>query len=90
MSLNANTETALKAWVGVTTWHTDHAEDMRRFYDFVDQYQKDHGFGINENDLQTIIKQNATGPIGDPQIALIRKRVNLAIDILEFLEKTGR
>ena len=90
MSLNPTTESALKAWVRVATWRTDHTEDMRRFYDFVNQYEKDHGSSIDESGLQTIIKQNATGPIGDPQIVLIRKRVTLAIDILDFLKRTGR
>lgn len=90
MSLKPTTEVALNGWAGVSTWDSDHPADRERFYDFVNHYQKDHGFTVDENELRRIIEQVAHGPIGAKQRDLIAKKVSLAVDILEFLRRTGR
>jgi len=51
MKLSSETEKKLDAWVKVDTWHTNHVLDMDRWYDFVNQYQRDHGYSIDESAL---------------------------------------
>lgn len=95
MQLKPNTEKALDAWLGPETWHTNHDEDMNRWYDFVNQYQRDHGYTIDEVALRETIEYKLTKKIGerfDNEILRkeIRERISLAYNILDFLEHTGR
>ncbi len=48
MELSNAAESKLRDWCGPNTWHTSHDSDMDRWYDFVDQYQRDHGYTIDE------------------------------------------
>lgn len=93
MHLKPDTEAALDRWVGPSTWDSGHHEDMRRFYEFVSQYQKDHGFVIQESDLRDEIKSKVKAkghPVGTHQENLIDDLVSLAYKILDFLKATGR
>jgi hypothetical protein len=90
MQLATATEKALDAWIMTGTWHTGHALDMGRFFAFVDQYQKDHGYAVDEQALAQLTEGKA-GCQGNGSLALIiRERVNLASSILDFLKATGR
>lgn len=89
MKLNPKTSDALDKWLGTDTWHKSHDLDMARFYDFVDQYQQDHGYSINESELQQEMEKRA-GVTGDPLKEVIRERIRLAYNILDFLEHTDR
>ncbi len=93
MQLKANTEVALNEWVKSPTWDSGQHEDRRRFYQFVNQYQKDHGSVIYESELREQIKSaaNAKGhPISSDQEKAIQDFVSLAYKVLEFLETTRR
>lgn len=56
MNLKSDTEKALETWLLTSTWDSGHPLDWDRFYKFVDQYQKDHGFSIDEPALRDIMK----------------------------------
>ena len=95
MPLKPNTGKTLDAWLGPHTWHTSHPLDMERWYDFVNQYQIDHGFTIDETALREIIESKLTEKIGkrfdnEDLRNVIRKRISLAYNILDFLKRTGR
>jgi hypothetical protein len=92
VDLRLATREALNHWI-VTTWDSDieHAFDRRRFYLFVDQYQRDHGFSINEAELREEIRRTAEAkglPFGEYQEKLAHDHVSRAYDILEFLQVT--
>lgn len=76
--------------MGPSTWYTDHDSDMNRWYDFVNQYQKDHGFTIDESGLREVIERKVRGAVSDQLRAIIRDRISLACKILDFLKHTGR
>lgn len=90
MQLKPNTEKALDGRVKPSTWYTDHAEDMRRFHRFVDQYQRDHGFTMDEAGMQELIEKKTNSTDKDDLCEIIAERVSLAYSILEFLRDTGR
>ncbi len=93
MQLRANTEAALNEWIGLSTWDSGQHEDRRRFYQFVDQYQKDHGCVIYESELREQIKSAAKARghvISADQEKAIQDFLSLAYKILEFLETTRR
>jgi len=96
MQLKPNTEKTLDAWLGPGTWHTNHPTDMDRWYDFVDQYQREHGFTIDDEViLREIIERKLTEKFGkrfdnEDLRNEIRERINLAWKILDFLKHTGR
>jgi len=93
MQLKPDTEAALNDWLGTSTWDSKHRLDMERFYKFVDQYRRDHGFGIDEQDLRDRIKAavKAKGHrVGRQQEVMIQDLVSLAYRILAFLKATGR
>jgi hypothetical protein len=92
MELKASTSEALNRWLGPATWYKRHPFDMRRFYDFVDQYQKDHGYEIDESALREEIEHRVsrTGSVNEDLRDTIRSRISLAYNILDFLERTGR
>lgn len=90
MQLSTATERALQGWIGPSTWHTSHDLDMERWYKFVDQYQRDHGYTINEPELQAHIEGKSTTPMNDYLKGTIRERISLAYKILDFLRTTNR
>ena len=89
MELTDMTMTTLKKWSGRSTWHTSHDDDMDLWYDFVNQYQNDHGFEIDEGALFEIIVSEV-GDINEDLEEVIRDRISLAYCILDFLRRTGR
>lgn len=95
MQLKQNAEKALDAWLGWSTWYTKDLRDMNRWHHFVDQYQREHGFTIDESGLREIIEDKLTKNAGtrfdnEPLRKVIRERISLAYNILDFLEYTGR
>ena len=90
MQLKPDTEKALNAWMGPNTWYTDHPLDMDRWYDFVNQYQKDHGFTIDEASFREVIECKVEGAVNDVLDDIIRDRISLAYNILAFLKRTGQ
>lgn len=93
MKLKPATEKALDAWLGPSTWHTAHDDDMDRWYDFVSVYQREHGYEIDEPALREHIERKLGGTFDDEPNGLrsiIRSRITLAYNILDFLKRTGR
>lgn len=88
--LSEAAESKLQAWVGPSTWHTSHDLDMDRWYDFVDQYQRDHGYTIDEVALREHIEHKLEGRVNENLRDIIRQRISLAYSILDFLKRTGR
>jgi hypothetical protein len=88
--LSEAAEDRLRSWLGAGTWHTNHNNDMDRWYDFVDQYQRDHGFEIDETALREHIEQAVGESVNEALRNVIRRRISLAYDILDFLKRTGR
>lgn len=90
MRLKPESERKLNAWLGPNTWQTGHDSDMDRWYDFVNQYQRDHGYTIDEAALRELIEHKVDGGVNEDLRELIRKRISLAYRILDFLKRTGR
>ena len=95
MQLKPNTGKTLDAWLGPDTWHTKNDYDMNHWYAFVDQYQRDHGFTIDEVALRELIERKLTKKTGkrfDDEYFrnLFHERISLAYNILDFLKYTGR
>ncbi|MBU4361269.1 hypothetical protein KJ813_01230 [bacterium] len=90
MKLSSETEKKLDAWAKVDTWHTNHKLDMDRWYDFVNQYQKDHCYSVDEAALREIIEKKVEGNVNDLLKEEIRTRISLACNILDFLNRIGR
>jgi hypothetical protein len=90
MQLSTESMERLRHWVGMDTWHTNHLFDMNRWYDFVSQYQRDHGYQVDETALRELIAREAG--IGDNEALLeeIRERISLMYRILDFLKQTER
>ncbi len=93
--LSKAAEKALDHWIKISTWCTNDLTDSNRWYMFVDQYQRDHGFTIDE----PILLETIEAKTGKPKIRedaneelrpIIQERISLAVNILEFLECTGR
>ena len=89
MNLSPKTEEKLEAWIGPSTWHTNHPSDMDRWYDFVDQYQRDHGYTIDEVALREHIERKIGGGVNKSLRNIIREQISLAYHILDFLKRTG-
>lgn len=92
MSLKPNTQKALDHWL-VPTWDSGHHLDEERFYQFLDQYQREHGFNIDESGLRDEISRAVKAknlPFGKHQEDLVHDHVLLAYNILDFLKATGR
>jgi hypothetical protein len=90
MILQAESSKLLANWLELTTWHTEHHADWDRWYDFVDQYQRDHGNTIDEVALRDHIAHEAKCD-GDEEFAqIIAKRISVMYHILDFLWLTGR
>lgn len=90
MELSAAAESKLQTWIGPRTWRTLHPSDMDRWYDFVDQYQRDHGYAIDEALLREHIERKVEGGVSENSRDIIRHRISLAYSILDFLKRTGR
>lgn len=93
MQLSTESDKALDRWLGPATWFKEHPLDMERFYGFVSQYQTDHGYVIDESALREEIERRVTrsgGSVGEELRDIIRDRIALACDILEFLKSTNR
>jgi len=90
VTLSRPSEEKLHIWLASPTWHTSHTRDMARWFDFVDQYQRDHGYALNEDTLQQKIEALAALGPGPALENVIRQRISLAYRILEFLDRTGR
>lgn len=86
MNLKPDTEKALDNWMLISTWDSGHPLDWDRFYQFVDQYQKDHGFSIDEPALRDIMKSK----VGDQYEQKINEYIGLAYKILDFLKVSNR
>lgn len=82
MRLKDDAARALDAWLGAPTWHTPDDSDMDRWYDFVNQYQKDHGYTIDEVGLREMIERKLGGSVGDDLRDIIRDRISLAYNLL--------
>ena len=90
MQLNPNSSKALDQWLAAPTWYRSEYSDMEKFYNFVNQYQKESGYDIEEKNLEEEIASRAEVEGNDAMMPIIRERVSLAISILEFLKQTGR
>ena len=98
--MSENAQAALRAWIGPKTWDTHEVPDMERFYDFVAALRKETG-KIREYDLQGRIWQEVKAlhtKFGDapdlpsaesPAGRVIRKRVSLAINIFQYLDRVS-
>jgi hemerythrin-like domain-containing protein len=82
----------LESWAKASTWHTSHALDIHRFFEFIDQYAKDHGHTVEESALKDLIASITNTPTGNDNTLeeIIRERVALMVAILDFLKVTGR
>lgn len=92
----SETEKKLNYWLSRDTWHTMHPGDMIYWYDFVDQYQKDHGYALDEAALREYIERkislgyNMSDEVTNDFRDKIIRYVSIAYYILQFLEHTGR
>ena len=90
MILSKDAEKALDHWINIPTWCTNDRTDIDRWYKFVDQYQKNHGFAIDEPTLREKIEAKIDGVVYEDLRDIIRERISLAYNILDFLKCTGR
>lgn len=90
MQLNSESGKALDRWLASETWYKSNDQDMERFYDFVGQYQKEHGYSIEVESLQEEIADRAKVKGNEAMALIIRDRVSLAHSIIDFLKQTGR
>lgn len=88
--LKFSAEEALDSWVVPLTWYTGHPAEIDRFYDFVDQYQKDHGYSLNKAGLREIIEKKIDGDISDELREIIDQRLDMAAKFLAFLKRAKR
>ncbi len=88
--LKLYTEEALDSWVVPLTWYTSHPAEIDRFYDFVDQYQKDHGYSLNKAGLREIIEKKIDGGVSNELREIIDQRLDTAGKILAFLKRAKR
>jgi hypothetical protein len=92
MKLSNATEASLDRWLNRKTWSSEHVLDTQRFYDFVNQYSKDHDCIDNTRNLyETICSKKGINPDDNHDLnKIIDKNVLLADHILDFLKYTGR
>jgi len=92
MELKSETSRALNGWINRPTWDSNHTIDYQRFYDFVNEYAKQHGYVIDEQALQEEIinRLSLRGGTTAATEKVIEDRINTARFILEFLHHTGR
>ncbi len=99
MDLHPDVQRQLEAWLLAGNLISGHWADEQRWYDFVDLYQKHHGFTLYEQPLidhatATFCKEeneeNLDSEGGRVIANEIQEHVSLARKILDFLEHTGR
>lgn len=93
MDLKISTTAALDDWVGPESWDSGEHEDEARFYRFVSEYQREHGFSVNPNELRQLIARAVLKkghPVGHPQLEAILDHLMYMGCILDFLRATGR
>ncbi|ELA8469891.1 hypothetical protein Q1G98_003383 [Vibrio alginolyticus] len=91
MKLSEFESKKLEAWICSDTWSRDHDNDMARFFEFINAYQKDHGYHIpDESILAETIASKASVSTDDELFIEIQKKVSLMYTILDFLKVTGR
>lgn len=92
MQLKTNSNRALATWLGPETWYKNNDLDMGRFYDFVDEYAKEHGPELEEGDLIREISSRLESQdrYSDELRQTVVQRVYLASNILDFLKRSGR
>ncbi len=88
MELKADVSEALDEWLKIDTWHTSHPLDMNRFYGFVDQYAKHHGYSLNESELAEEIQSRHK--VNELLMQTVRDHISLMYNILDFLKATSR
>lgn len=89
MIINKEIEHVMLKWIGASTWHTDHPCDERRFHYFVKSYQRFNGNHINESELLKILCSHAKlSPNNTTMIELVRRKIRLITNILDFLDST--
>lgn len=91
MELRPETRKALNIWLN-GEWHSFHALDKERFFNFIDSYSREYDDPIDEEELRVeIINKVSPGhDISDELDRLLLDRIHLANDILEFLKQNGR
>ena len=92
MNLSNDSLNKLSIWVKSDTWHTGHDLDQNLFFEFVNQYTKDQGFHVDEAMLTEKIGAITSVKIssGGPLVTIIRDRVSLMVNIMDFLKMTNR
>jgi len=93
LKLKPKSHEALERWLHQNTFFKQDLHDMNRFYDFVDVYQREHGYWIDEVALREEIETRVTrygGNVSEELRDIIRDRISLAIDILDFIKRTKR
>ena len=92
MNLSTESEAKLESWANMDTWSSNHDLDLHRFFEFINQYANDHGHSVDESLLKDKIASITHTPTGDDNALeeIIRERVSLMADILDFLNVTGR
>jgi hypothetical protein len=93
MKLKPKSDETLERWLHLDTFFKRDLRDMNRFYDFVDVYQREHGYCIDEVALREEIETRVTrygGSVSEELRDIIRDRISLAIDILDFIKRTRR
>jgi hypothetical protein len=91
MKLAENCLSQLQSWLDSGTWHTGHELDMNRFYAFVDACARQNDLDIcDESILTKTIVLQANIKTEDPRYPVIKERVSLMCNILDFLKTTNR
>ena len=92
MNITTEARAKLENWAKPSTWHTSHDLDLHRFFEFINQYVVDHGHSVDESELKDLIATITNTPTGNdnPLEEIIRERISLMVEILDFLQVTGR
>ena len=96
LDLNPSTQAALDAWlISISNWREIDPMIEERFFEFVNQYQREHGFSIDKQELVEQLNRAALArdqsKIGlEPIEVFFGYYVDVAITILDFLRVTGR
>jgi hypothetical protein len=93
LDLKTTSAAALDDWLGPESWDSGEPEDEARFYRFVSEYAKEHGFSMDPNELRQLIARTVLKkghPVGHPQLEAILDHLMSMGCILDFLQATGR
>jgi hypothetical protein len=92
MPLSEECQIRIKNWLDGHP-ASDHTLDWDRWYDFVDQYSKDHGCSLNESEVREFIHKaeiERNGNVGDVFSEMINTHISHALHILYFLDYAKR